>query len=190
MPDSPSMLSIVAAVLYGFVVAACLAAAAQSHAHHQQPWHAKTWGVIALLFAALIVSRLLNIEEIVRADLRDWLRTEDMLDGRRVWQRWLIAGAIFIVASAGLFAAYRIIGRVTGRRNISVAIAAGCSGIMLCVIALRLISLHAMDRLLYGPLKLNWVGDIGTSAAIIVVAAYYVWVIRQPRRTSPRQERR
>jgi len=186
MTDSPSMLSVAAAALYGLVVAACLLATAQSRALQQQPWHGKIWAAIAILFVALIASRLLNVEEIVRADLRSWLRSEDMLDGRRIWQRWLIAGSILVVASTGLFGAYKIIGRVTGRRNIAVAIAAGCSGIMVCIIALRLISLHAMDRLLYGPLKLNWVGDIGASAAIIALAAYYVWVIRQPARTRRR----
>ncbi len=180
MPEMPTMLSFAAAGFYALVAVACGVAASRSRAHNQQVWHGRAWIAIALLFLVLILSRLLNAEEIIRDDLRDWLQSEDMLDGRRVWQRWLIAGAIFVGGAVGLFAGYRVVGRVTGRRNVAVAIAAGSSGLMLCLIVLRLISLHAMDRLLYGPLKLNWVGDIGASAAIMAAAAYYIWVIRQP----------
>ncbi|MEP3421313.1 MAG: hypothetical protein ABJN35_06240 [Erythrobacter sp.] len=186
MPESPSMLSILAAAFYCVVVAACLVAAFTTKAQRQQPWHGKVWIAIAVLFAALVASRLLNVEEILRADLRAWLRDEGMLDGRRVWQGWLIAGAIFMFAAGGLFAAYRTFGGFKGRRNIAVALAGGAAGVMISIIVMRTISLHAMDRLLYGALKLNWVGDLGSSAAILAAAAYYVWLVRQPVRTKRR----
>ena len=65
-----------------------------------------------------------------------------------------------------------------GRRNIAVAIGIASCGVMLAIIALRMISLHAMDRLLYGPLKLNWVGDLGASALVLGAAIYYVLLLK------------
>lgn len=135
--------------------------------------------MIAALFSILVASRLFNIEETLRADLRSWLRSADMIDNRRVVQGWIIAACIAGFAGLGLLATYWTKRQISGRRNIAVAIAAGGSGIMVVTIALRTISLHAMDRLLYGPLKLNWVGDIGASVAVLCAAAYYIWLIRQ-----------
>ena len=51
--------------------------------------------------------------------------------------------------------------------------------LMLGLLILRFVSLHAIDRLLYGSLKLNWVGDIGASCAILLAAGCYVSLIRQ-----------
>ncbi|WP_416227107.1 hypothetical protein [Qipengyuania sp. ASV99] len=173
------MLSLAAAALYCLVVLSCLGAGYFARLHRQQGWHARSWSIIAVLFAVLVILRLFNIEEGLRADLRGWLRSADMIDNRRIVQGWIIAACIAAFAGLGLLATYWINRRISGRRNIAVAIAAGASGIMIVTIALRSISLHAMDRLLYGPLKLNWVGDIGSSAAILCAAAYYIWLIRQ-----------
>jgi hypothetical protein len=43
--------------------------------------------------------------------------------------------------------------------------------------ALRIASLHMIDALLYGPLKLNWVIDIGGSLVVLVAAIYYVQLV-------------
>jgi hypothetical protein len=47
---------------------------------------------------------------------------------------------------------------------------------------LRVISLHAIDALLYGPIKLNWVIDLGTSLIVLSAAAYYTRYTRLVRR--------
>lgn len=182
MPEGPSLLSFAAAGFYALVVIACLAAAYVARDQKQQIWHFQVWIAVSALFVFFIVSRILGLEETLRADLRGWLRAEDMVEDRRVMQGAFIAGAIALLAAAGLYAVYLVSRRIQGRRNIAAAIAGGCGLGMLGLIALRTISLHAMDRLLYGPLKLNWVGDLGASAAIIAAAAYYVWLIRIPKR--------
>jgi hypothetical protein len=183
------MLSFAAAGFYALVVLSCFGAAYVSRAGRQQSWHFKIWVAVAVLFVALIVSRVFNLEEILRADLREWLQSEDMVDDRRSVQGVIIAGAIAAFAAAGLYAVYWVSRRIEGRRNIAVAIAGGGGIVMLILIALRTISLHAMDQLLYGPLKLNWVGDIGASAAVIAAAVYYTWLIRQPRPTVSKSTR-
>jgi hypothetical protein len=49
---------------------------------------------------------------------------------------------------------------------------------MIGLIILRLISLHALDQLLFGSLKLNWVGDLGAAAAVFGSALYYILLLR------------
>lgn len=53
---------------------------------------------------------------------------------------------------------------------------------MLGLILLRTISFSAFDRLLYGPLKLNWVGDIGAASLVLGAALFYIRVARDPAR--------
>ena len=88
-----------------------------------------------------------------------------------------MAGALAASFLIGLYAAYTVAQRIHGRRNIAVGVAATASGVMMVTIAMRIISLHAMDRLLYGPLKLNWIGDVGSSFFVIAAAIYYVMLV-------------
>jgi hypothetical protein len=50
---------------------------------------------------------------------------------------------------------------------------------MLFLVILRVISLHMIDRLLFGPLKLNWIGDIGASLVVLGAAIYYMKLVRE-----------
>jgi hypothetical protein len=45
---------------------------------------------------------------------------------------------------------------------------------MLLLLALRIVSLNAVDAVLFGPLKVNWITDIGASVFVIAAALYYV----------------
>ncbi len=49
---------------------------------------------------------------------------------------------------------------------------------MMANISIRTVSFHALDRLLDGPLKLNWVGDIGATLTVIGAAVIYVRSVR------------
>jgi hypothetical protein len=55
---------------------------------------------------------------------------------------------------------------------------------MVLVMGLRVISYSPLDRLLYGPLKLNWVGDIGAAAVVLGAAGYYLHAVLRGGRTS------
>lgn len=173
----PSMLSLVACVFYALVAIAALRARREAKAKRQQPWHLKAWMGIACFFVVLIVSRLLGLEEILRADLRDFLRTQDLLAARRSIQGPLIAIALIIIGAAIMLAIYWASQRLSGRRNIAVAVAMVACGLMLATIAVRTVSLHALDRYLNGPLKLNWVGDIGATLAALVAAVIYIRIV-------------
>lgn len=186
MQYAPSLLSIGAMLFYCLTVIGCWTACANAINMKQQAWHWRCWLLLGVIFCVLIASRFYGLEEALRADLRSKLRAHDMIDGRNAWQGWLIAAALAAIAASGLIIAYKMSRQLQGRRNIAVALAgAGCA-IMLATIVLRSISLHAMDRLLYGPLKLNWVGDLGASALVLGAAIYYVFLLQgrigRPRR--------
>jgi len=83
---------------------------------------------------------------------------------------WFFAAVLFVVLIVS-----RLLG--LGRRNIAVALVWGACGVMIATIAMRTISLHALDRLLNGPLKLNWVGDMGSSLVVLAAAIFYIGVV-------------
>lgn len=178
MPGELSLLSIAACLLYAIVSSVAFWAGLEARAKRQQPWHFKTWGLIGLLFVLLIVSRIFSLEDLLRAELRDTLQAQGLLSTRRSIQGPIVAFAIIVFASSAMLAAYWVSQRLSGRRNIALAAAIAACGVMLATIAMRTISLHALDRLLDGRLKLNWAGDIGASLAVLCAAAIYVKIVR------------
>lgn len=192
MTDGPSAFSLAAAAFYSLTVFACLFAGRVASAHRQQSWHLRCWLAAATLFALLVVLRAFNLEEALRDGLRSWLTSEGLSQGRRAYQGFFIAVLMSLFAAIGLYAVYWISQRISGRRNIAVALAgAGCVA-MLVLIMFRLISLHALDALLFGPLKLNWFGDLGITAVILSSAVFYARHVknapepRKSRKGSPR----
>ncbi len=177
MSAGPSLLSIAAVGLYGAVAMVCGLAAATAARHRQMPWHMRGWALIGLLFCGFIVLRLLDIEEVLQDQWRDTLRAQGAYDGRRAYQRPLAAGVIAMTVAASFWWIHRVIVRVNGRRNLAIIIAASACFGMIVLIVLRLISLHPVDSLLYGPLKLNWLVDLGTSMAVMGCAGVYVRVV-------------
>jgi hypothetical protein len=170
----PSVLSLIAAAFYGAVVVSCVLALTAAHDRRQIRWHVTGWSVLALLFIILAAMRIFAIEDILREGMRLLLRAEGSYDSRRSVQGPIFATFFLIAAAIGAFWFYRVTRTIRGRRNIAamLAIASGCSLVFLLV--LRIVSLHAMDELLYGPLKLNWVVDLGSSA-VVLAAGFYYW---------------
>lgn len=178
MAEAPSILSMLAACLYAVVISATLVAFIEARKARQSPLHGFIWIAIAVIFAFLIVSRLLLIEDAIRTDLRETLRASQVFATRRELQGPFIAAALVICLAVGFGGAYLTMRKIVGRRDRAVAVAATSCAVMLVIVAMRIISLHAMDALFYGPLKLNWVGDLGASVAIIAAATYYVLLLR------------
>lgn len=144
----------------------------------QAAWHAQAWVAIAFMFIVFGVMRVLGVEEMLQSDLRSTLQIDQRYEDRRALQGPLV-GVIFTIAAAmgaGLF--YYIAKRVRGRRNIATLAALGCTGGMIVLTVLRLISLHSVDALLYGPLKINWIADVGLTLAVLGCAVRYRTVVR------------
>jgi len=176
MPTGASPLSLAAAGFYVLVVIAVCIGAAAAKRHNQQNWHRHSWQLLAALYIILSLFRLMDVEELLRDQLRDAFRSDMAYTGRDDLQRPVTIAVIVIFAAGAFWSAYRISRSIKGRRNFAVIAAlAGCLG-MLVLIALRIISLHPIDALLYGPAKLNWLGDIGLSCVVAGAALYYTRV--------------
>lgn len=186
--DDPTMLSLIAAAIYATVVLMCLAAAVVAASKRQISGHVVLWGAIAVFFACLVFLRINNLEDIWREELRAMMRADGYYADRRAFQGPVAAGIMTLVALGAWFWIVRVHRSAQGRRNVVVAVAQLGVLLMVCTMALRLVSLSLIDKFLYGPLKLNWVGDMGSAVLVAGCAAYYiVVVIASPRRGRPKK---
>jgi hypothetical protein len=178
---APSIFSLSAAVLYMIVLFACAAAAMIAGRHGQPPRHWRIWAAIAFGFMLLALLRITGFEEAIRDLFRDMLRAEGAYDDRRSLQRPLAAGLLCVVSLLvgwGLARQWRL---ARGRRNLAVAAALTGFATMIMLLGVRIVSLHQLDRLLYGPPKLNWIIDLGASMAVLGAALLYVrYVVQRP----------
>jgi UDP-N-acetylmuramyl pentapeptide phosphotransferase/UDP-N-acetylglucosamine-1-phosphate transferase len=174
---APSMLSLVAAAAYVAVAVACLLGATLARRHRQPPAHWRTWIVIALVFLLLAAMRGSGLEELIRQSLRDLLRLEGVYYERRSYQRWLAVAVILGIS--GLFAAglWWQLRKTRARRSTALLAAQASTLVMVMLVSLRIVSLHQVDQLLYGPIKLNWFADLGASLATFAAAVIYVRVL-------------
>ncbi|MCK9541351.1 MAG: hypothetical protein M0R03_04890 [Novosphingobium sp.] len=124
--------------------------------------------------------RLHGAEDLLRNALREVLRADGSYAARRVIQAPAAAAVLLgFSAFAALFAARAL--RVSrGRRARAVNHAFLALAVMAGLIALRIVSFHPIDALLYRPLHLNWVIDIGATAAVVWSAHAYRAALARP----------
>jgi hypothetical protein len=179
MAAAPSALSLIAAIIYCGVAAIVVLAQWRAVNQRQVAWHRWGWTLIAAFFVILAIMRVFSVEEWIRGDLREVLYDRRAYDARRSVQGPLFA-ILFLASAAGFAALFYYIRRgVEGRRNVAVLSAIGCTSGMIMLFALRIVSLHSVDTLLYGPLKLNWFLDLGLTAAVAWFAIRYRSVVRR-----------
>lgn len=181
MPFLASPLSLASAGLYLIVACAAGAGALVAQRNRQASWHRRSWLGLAGIFACLVVSRMLGLEEIARDLLREGLRIESAYEARREFQRPIAAAAFALTSLFGLWLFYFTVRKLRKRRDRAVVIANVAGLGMLLLVALRITSLHTIDVLLYGPLKLNWTGDLGLCLLVAAAAIYYVRLVSSSR---------
>ncbi|GIX19306.1 MAG: hypothetical protein KatS3mg120_0982 [Erythrobacter sp.] len=190
MAMPPSLLSLAAVGLYCLVSCACAVAALSVQRARQPAWHRVIWLVIGAMFVMLAFSRLTGFEEALRESLRLELRVTHQYEERRSLQRPIAAFAVALVGAIGLALAYRTAQRLKGPANLAAITAVASAIAMVGLVCLRLISLSPVDKLLYGPLKLNWIADIGLSTIVLVAAALHARLGRREPRSRSRSSRR
>lgn len=139
-------------------------------------WHAQVWLFAAALFFLCAISRLLGIEEGLRMALRSELQAEQIYAGRREMQSVVASVIIVSMTLSVIFAGWRVQqSGVLARRSLSreVIWAAAACCMMILLIAIRMVSLHALDSLLYRGPRLNWLVDIGATGAVLILAWRY-----------------
>lgn len=160
-----STFSMAAAMAY--VVTALLALACALGAPRRQHRAAMLhWIVVALVFAGLAAWRLTDGEGHVQAYARNWAQIHGTYDDRHDWQAPIAILALLVVVATG-FAGARWAGPRASGRALCLAV------VMVLFAGLRLVSLHAVDEILYralGPIHLNYVIDLGLTGLVVVLA--------------------
>ncbi len=177
MTFEPSIFSLTAAAIYLAASLACCVAAVA--VQRQVNARAQLWGWlgIAAFFALLIASRLWGWEELIRDTLKSAFLAGEAYASRRQLQ--LPLALVVLVAGAGLALVFlQQFRRAQGATSRYLGFASGATIGMAGLIALRIISFHATDRILYG-LKLHWVFDIGFTLAVLGAAILTIRAQRQ-----------
>ncbi|QUL37676.1 hypothetical protein [Erythrobacter sp. JK5] len=176
---APSIFSLIAAGIYALVVLSAAAASLTALAKRQPARFWRGWAAIALLFAGLIAMRVLDLEAIWRDDMREWLRATHAYQSRRAIQGPIAAAILIVAAAAALLGGAKVLQSASGRRSFALRLGQAASLALMCLIALRLVSFSALDSLLFGPLKLNWIADLGATLFVGFAALFYVYAVRQ-----------
>ena len=162
-----SLTSQLAVFLYGLVILTCLAAApvaARQPDRRSDLWH---WLAAAVVFAGLGALRLVQAEDRIRGFAREWSRAAGAYQDRTGLQ---IAAVVAIVVIGcvftGLFIRSWRASRPFSRARLVLVSRFALLG-LIPLFALRLVSLHAVDRVLYnGPIRLNWMLEGAISLAV------------------------
>lgn len=144
------------------------------------------WLACAGWFAAMGISRLLSLEELVRDALRGSLVDAQLYAERSTLQAPILAVLLVGLLGLGLWAMYRgpIRFEGTGQRLIWLS-RIGVAGLALLVV-LRVLSLHFVDKILYsGPVRLNWVTDGSMTLLVGACAVLYLRYCLQHRLPAP-----
>ena len=173
----PSMLSLAAAGIYIAVALACVTAARAASTDPRFSYAFRVWVLASAFFVLLAMMRAYSVEDFLRDQLRTGLIEFDARDNRRVLQ----AIALFLVSVTGAIlcrSAWIRWKAATGnplRRAVLLANFAIVA--MVGLILLRVISLHAMDAILFrgliGSIRLNWILDLGLSLTVCVSAIQF-----------------
>ena len=130
-------------------------------------------------FAAMACIRMLGAEEIARSMLRSQLVLAGEYDAR--WSLQSMLAAALGIAVVALFAAFlwrKLRQRQTGRTRLLLVAQLALLGFV-PLVAMRVLSWHQLDRLLYaGPVRLNWLLELALALLPTIMAALYIRRVR------------
>ncbi|KLI64642.1 hypothetical protein [Aurantiacibacter marinus] len=180
-----SLINLLACLAYGMVGVLAIGAGSAALASDRNRAHLVTWLICALVFALMIASRTLGWEEAAREALRAGLAENDFVNRRQYLQKPLVAVAI-MAGAVILWVGWAYANSARSRpSDLYIRLVQLLMGLLVPLFALRIISLHAFDRLLYGgSIRLNWVLDGGITIAAGALAALYI--VRQRQRINDR----
>lgn len=182
----PSMIAIILYAVFGLTT---LRTALFAGKQPLPPADKRNWWAMTSLFGLLIALRVFDVEHAIPEMMRKLARTDNVYDERRDLQNPLVATILIAGFAALALMMYRQLSR--GKRHPAarmVLVSQVAAGGLVVLIMLRLISLHAVDALLYrgGPLRLNYILDFGASLAV----AWSAWNYRRTLLHSSARSRR
>ena len=173
-------MSVGAIALYGAVILTCIAAASAAANRTDRNGDRLHWQSVGFIFASLAIFRAFDGEEFVRGRARGLINEIGSYADRATFQVPLaliafVLGLLVIWIFARQWRALR-----TGGRGRLVLTSRFALLALLPLYALRLISLHQTDWLLYsGPIRINWLLEFAISTAVGGAAAMYFKLARK-----------
>ena len=158
--DLSHIANLVLAMIYAVIAA--LATAAWRLQIRNSSTRIVCWSCIAAIFAGLVAWRILGLESLMLTAVRHWAHTRATYDDRRLIQ----VPAVYAVMLALYFALRRCGGGMAHWRQ---AAPQGASLALLALTALRTVSLHQTDQILYaaiGPLHVTHILELGCAAVV------------------------
>ncbi|WP_310534820.1 hypothetical protein [Novosphingobium sp.] len=154
-----------------YLASALVAVVTAVQTRRDAPGKPSLWLVVAAVFVGLALFRLSGAEEAIRQALRTMLVERMEYEERRVFQTGAVLACLTVVGIGAYFYVPRM---VLWPRWL--AMTSASLGALAVLYALRIISLHGVDRILYasiGPLHFNHVLELMPIAAIWLAAWDY-----------------
>lgn len=148
---------------------------------HRPLYEWRHWLHVTALFGLLAVIRLTNLDHIAQDFFRALTQSTGDYEARREWQR---PAAAFVILLLGVtcFRTFAIVRKQQGHPiRLIMFFSRGAALLMLLYFLLRLISLHAVDAMLYsgGMLRVNYVVDLGLATMNAFYALSYKRLVAQ-----------
>lgn len=175
---------LVAIAVYFIVALLCLSAALAGALSRRPVRQPRRWLACAAFFGLLAFVRLLDVENRTRETLRAISRGMGEYEDRGTVQVPLVGVTLILALALAILAGRSWMRRRSSRSDRLLLLGQMAVLGFLPLYALRIISLHQVDRILYGgSLRLNWTLDLGLAALAAGSAMLYVQHCRRfPRR--------
>jgi hypothetical protein len=183
-------IGLLGATTYALTAVACVAAWKK-----RRNWYGPTpgrrgafWLGAGAFMASLAVVRLFAIDEAARMTFKLMAKSSGLYAARRGFQAELIVAITIVAILLTAAVLWRFKPMLAARPSARLAALAlvGMAG-HLFLIALRLVSLHGVDRVLYGPEHAGYILDVGCTALIIFAAVRFATHRPRLRRPMPHE---
>lgn len=180
-----SLPNLVAIGVYAVVSLLCLSAAFAGSNSARPPREARSWIACAGFFALLALVRTFDLEDRTRRALRTISRDLGEYEDRWVLQVPLVVVTLIFCLALAILAWRSWSRRAVSRSGRLVVLGQFAMLGFAPLYALRMISLHQVDRILYGgSIRLNWILDMG----LVLLAAGSAMLYTRQSRRFPREE--
>lgn len=168
------MLTLLVAIAYALTLLAGSRAFRAAQASGRGPRDGHAWLIILILLVVLYLVRAAGLEVQLRSGLRDLAHELGRYESRRAWQALTAVLLLFVAAAASAWAFLHWQRAATSPSLRLLRIAQAAIGGFGLLYALRLLSLHMIDAVLYfGPVHPNWLLEAGLLATIAAAALRY-----------------
>lgn len=169
-------IGLLGATTYALAAGACVAAwKKRRNWYGQSPGRRGAfWLGAAAFMTSLAVVRLFAIDEAARMTFKLMAKSSGLYAARRGFQAELIVTITIVAILLAAAASWRFKPMLDARPSARLAAIAlvGMAG-HLFLTALRLVSLHGVDRVLYGPEHAGYILDVGCTALIVFAAVRF-----------------